>query len=376
MIHRDIKHQILHDFNKNKIIVVLGPRQVGKTTLLNDLVASDRKILFLNCDDYDDAAQLENKTSTQLRQLLKGYDLAFIDEAQRVADIGLTLKKIGDMKLPTKVVVTGSASLDIASKVNEPATGRLIEYNLFPFSLGELAADTSEKEQTRLLSERMIYGFYPEIVTDPAYAKRTLVNLANNYLYKDIFTYQGIKKPEVLQKLVRALALQVGSEVSYDELAQLISIDRATVEKYIGLLEKCFIVFRLNSYSTNQRNEIKKGKKVYFYDNGIRNAIISNFAPLELRNDTGALWENLIVSERIKRNAYTGSYAQLFFWRNTNQQEIDLIEDCDGQLHAFEFKFNPKKAKAHAPKAFAELYPEHTFKCITPTNFWPFVALH
>jgi predicted AAA+ superfamily ATPase len=279
---------------------------------------------------------------------------------------------IGDLKLETQVVVTGSSSLDMADEINEPATGRLIEYKLFPFSLPELAANASEHIEKRLLETRMIYGLYPEVVTEPGDAKRTLMTLTNNYLYRDLFSYKGIKKPDVVQKLVRALALQLGNEVSYNELGNLLGMDKETVENYINLLEKCFVVFRLDSFSRNLRNEIKKGKKIYFYDNGIRNAVLSNFAPLELRNDTGALWENLMVSERVKYNSYTNSFAQLFFWRTHDQKEIDLIEEQDGVLKTFEFKWN-SKAKARQPKIFKEIYPDSTYEVVTPDNFWKFL---
>ena len=372
MINRIIKSSILSDYKRRKVIVLLGARQVGKTTLLSELCEGKDRVLSLNCDNVDDVLALEGKTTTELRQLLSSYELVFIDEAQRVKNVGLTLKMIGDLKLETQVVVTGSSSLDMADEINEPATGRLIEYNLFPFSLPELALYSSEREENRLLETRLIYGLYPEVVTEPGDAKRTLMTLTNNYLYKDLFAYKGIKKPELIQKLVRALALQLGSEVSYNELSNLLGVDRGTVETYINLLEKCFVVFRLDSFSRNLRNEIKKGKKVYFYDNGVRNAVLSNFAPLELRNDVGALWENLMVSERVKRNAYSGNYAQLFFWRTHEQQEIDLIEEQDGMLHTFEFKWNGK-ARSSQPKVFASSYPSSTYEVITPENYWAFL---
>lgn len=372
MIKRMITPSVLADYKRKKIIVLLGARQVGKTTLLQELSKDMEKVLSLNCDNSDDALALENKTSTELRHLLSPYDLVFIDEAQRVKNIGLTLKMIGDLKLDTQVVVTGSSSLDMANEINEPATGRLIEYNLYPLSLQELATDTSEREEQRLMEQRLIYGLYPEIVTVPEDAKRTLMNLTNNYLYKDLLAYKGIKKPDLVQKLVRALALQLGSEVSYNELSNLLQVDRETVENYIGLLEKCFVVFRLESFSRNLRNEIKKGKKIYFYDNGVRNAVLSHFAPLEMRNDVGALWENLMVSERIKRNAYAGDFAKLFFWRTHEQQEIDLIEEQDGQLRTYEFKWNGK-VRLNLPKTFAHAYPHSEYEVITPENFWSFV---
>jgi predicted AAA+ superfamily ATPase len=376
MIKRIIKGSILADYRRRKVIVLLGARQVGKTTLLSELQEGKEKILSLNCDNADDVLLLEGKTTTELKKyLLSSYELVFfIDEAQRVKNIGLTLKMIGDLKLDTQVVVTGSSSLDMADEINEPATGRLIEYNLFPFSLPELADSSSEREEQRLLENRMIYGLYPEVVTEPGDAKRTLMTLTNNYLYKDLFAYKGIKKPQLIQKLVRALALQLGSEVSYNELSNLLGVDKSTVEEknYINLLEKCFVVFRLDSFSRNLRNEIKKGKKVYFYDNGVRNAVLSNFAPLELRNDVGALWENLMVSERVKRNSYSGNFAQLFFWRTHEQQEIDLIEEQDGILHTFEFKWNGK-ARNNQPKSFANSYPNSTYEVITPENYWSFL---
>ena len=358
MIQRILEDKIIADFRRKKVIVILGARQVGKTTLLSRLHNERQKVLFLNCDNIDDVMDLEGKTSTELKMLLSAYDIVFIDEAQRVKNIGLTLKIIGDLKMDTQVIVTGSSSLDMANEINEPATGRLLEHNLYPLSLSELAQSSSEREEQRLLEQRMIYGLYPEVVNEPSDAKRTLVTLANNYLYKDLFAYKGIKKPDVIQKLVRALALQLGSEVSYNELGNLLGVDKGTVENYISLLEKCFVIFRLDSFSRNMRNEIKKGKKIYFYDNGIRNAVISNFAPLELRTDAGALWENLMVSERVKHNSYASNFANLYFWRTHEQQEIDLIEEEDGKLRTFEFKWN-----AHCQKFSAKIVCSNLSAC-------------
>lgn len=372
MIHRIIEQLIENDFSRGKIIVLMGARQVGKTTLFDSVVSGSSNVLRLNCDNYDDRSDLENKTSTELRQLMGNHEVVIIDEAQRAKNIGLSLKMLADLKLPMQILVTGSSSLTLANEINEPATGRLIEYNLFPLSLVELMQQTSPREEKRLLEQRMIYGLYPEVVTTPGDAKRILVNLANNYLYRDLLEYRGVKKPEVLQKLVRALALQIGSEVSYNELSRTVGVDKATVESYIDLLEKCFVVFRLPAYSSNLRSEIKRGRKIYFYDNGIRNALLSNFAPLELRDDVGMLWENMMVSERIKRNSYSRSYAQMYFWRTQQQQEVDLIEEQDGRLTAFEFKWNTKK-KAKLPKTFIDNYPNTDFKVISPDNYVEFV---
>ena len=372
MIHRIIEQLIKNDFGRGKIIVLMGARQVGKTTLFDSVVSGSSNVLRLNCDNYDDRSDLENKTSTELRQLMGNHEVVIIDEAQRAKNIGLSLKMLADLKLPMQILVTGSSSLTLANEINEPATGRLIEYNLFPLSLVELMQQTSPREEKRLLEQRMIYGLYPEVVTTPGDAKRILVNLANNYLYRDLLEYRGVKKPEVLQKLVRALALQIGSEVSYNELSRTVGVDKATVESYIDLLEKCFVVFRLPAYSSNLRREIKRGRKIYFYDNGIRNALLSNFAPLELRDDVGMLWENMMVSERIKRNSYSRSYVQMYFWRTQQQQEVDLIEEQDGRLTAFEFKWNTKK-KAKLPKTFIDNYPNTDFKVISPDNYVEFV---
>jgi predicted AAA+ superfamily ATPase len=372
MIIREISEKIRRDYNKGKIIVVLGPRQVGKTTLFNQLIEKEKNVLKLNCDDYDDKIKLENKNSTQLRELIGSYNIVLIDEAQRVKNIGLTLKIIADLKLSSQILVTGSSSLDIANEINEPVTGRMFEYKLLPFSLKELENNSSKKEQERLLYDRLIFGLYPEVVTKPEDRKRLLTTLANNYLYKDLLEYKGIRKPELLQKLVRALALQVGSEVSYNELANLIGVNKETIENYIDLLEKCFVVFRLNSFSGNIRSEIKKGKKIYFYDNGIRNAVISNFSPIELRTDVGALWENFLISQRVKKNLYNQSYCQMYFWRTQQQQEIDLIEEEDGMLKAFEFKWNERK-NATIPKAFADNYNNYSFSLINQNNYLDFL---
>ncbi len=373
MIKRTLSELLVRDFDRRKVMVILGPRQVGKTTLLEQIPINGNKILHLDCDNYDDQLLLEKKNKTELANLVAGYDAVFIDEAQRVKNIGLSLKILADLKLAIPIIVTGSSSLELANEINEPATGRLLEHILYPFSLVELAEENGKREEHRLLQQRMIFGLYPEVVTNPQYAQNTLTSITNSYLYKDLLEYKGIKKPEILRKLVVALALQVGSEVSYNELSNTIGVDKETVESYISLLEKCFVVFQLNSFSRNLRNEIKKGKKIYFYDNGVRNALISNFAPMELRNDAGPLWENLMISERRKRNEYLQSYAQMYFWRTQQQKEIDFLEWKDGRLMAYEFKWKGKKI-ASVPKAFSEAYPDATFMTITPENYWDFIS--
>lgn len=367
MIGRTIATDIEKDFQSGKIIVITGARQVGKTTLLEDFASRFSKVLKLNCDNYDDRLDLENRRSTELRNLIGNSDFVMIDEAQRVNNIGLTLKILADLKLNIPILVTGSSSFELNNAINEAATGRFFDYRMYPFSFSELANHTSLRDEGRLLEQRILYGSYPDVVNHPDDARRIVTNLANNYLYRDLLEYKGMKKPELLQKLVRALALQIGSEVSYNELAKTLGADKETIENYIDLLEKCFVVFRLSSFSRNMRTEIKKGKKIYFYDNGIRNALITNFAALELRNDKGALWENYLVSERIKKLRNTGDYSQCYFWRTNTQQEIDLIEECDGKMRAYEFKWKDEKAKM--PAIFAETYPEATFQVINTVNY-------
>lgn len=375
MISRLINQSVAADFFQGKVIAVLGPRQVGKTTLLSQLSIPSTETLWLNCDNIDDSQVLEGQTTTGLQQLVGNKRYVVIDEAQRVKNIGLTLKMMADtFRDRVQVVVTGSSSLELSNQIYEPATGRIFEYRLYPFSLAELSQHYSVREERRLLEQRLIYGCYPEVVTHPDHAKRILTTIASNYLYKDLLSYNGIRKPEVLSRLLQALAMQVGEQVSYNELSRLIGIDRATVESYIDLLEKCFVIFRLPSYSGNLRTELRHNRKIYFYDNGIRNAILSNFAPLNLRTDAGALWENMMLSERVKHNAYRQSYAQIYFWRTQAQAEIDFVEIEDGAMQAFEFKFNPKKLP-RAPKAFTDTYPEAAFQVITPDNYTLFVGV-
>ncbi|MGM9687907.1 MAG: ATP-binding protein [Alloprevotella sp.] len=375
MIDRLINQAVSADFFQGKVVAILGPRQVGKTTLLSQLSIPSTETLWLNCDNMDDRQELENQTTTGLRQLVGSKRYVVVDEAQRVSNIGLTLKMMADtFRDQVQVVVTGSSSLELANQINEPATGRIFEYRLYPLSLAELSLNHSAREERRLLEQRLIYGCYPEVVTHPDHAKRILTTIAGNYLYKDLLSYNGIRKPEMLSRLLQALAMQIGEQVSYNELSRLLGIDRATVESYIDLLEKCFVIFRLPSYSGNLRTELRHNRKIYFYDNGIRNAVISNFAPLNLRSDAGALWENLMLSERVKHNAYRQSYAQIYFWRTQAQAEIDFVEIEDGVMQAFEFKFNPKKLP-RAPKAFTDNYPAAQFQVITPDNYLPFVGV-
>ncbi|GEP97480.1 ATPase [Chitinophaga cymbidii] len=335
---------------------------------------AEGKALYLNCDEPDIRPMLTNASSTSLKALVGNNTLVLIDEAQRVKNIGLTLKLLVDNLKKIQVIATGSSALELANEINEPLTGRKREYHLYPFSTSELVAETSVLSEGRMLEQRMIYGFYPDIVNSPADAQANLLELANNYLFKDVLSLQDIRKPALLERLLVALALQVGSEISYNEIAQTIGTDNKTVDRYVELLEKCFVVFQVGGFSRNLRNEIKKGKKIYFYDNGIRNALIKNFSPLELRQDVGALWENFLVSERKKANHYTGHHVNTYFWRTHQQQEIDLIEETGGKLYAWEFKWN-EKSKARIPAAFMEAYPGSIDGIVNRSNYMGFVNL-
>lgn len=374
MIKRRLKQLIIPRLFKGKAIVLTGPRQVGKTTLLRMMMAeTDKKTLFWNCDEPDIRQKLSNPTSTQLQADTAQADLVLIDEAQRVQNIGITLKLLIDNFPEKQIIVTGSSALQLSNSINEPLTGRKYEYNMLPFSSEELIDDHSDTEEKRLLERRMVYGMYPEVVNLPGDERETLSNLVNSYLYKDVFAFQDVRKPEIIEQLLQALALQMGSEVSFNELSKLLGLNSQTVQRYIDLLEKSYILFHLRSFSRNLRNELKKSRKIYFYDNGVRNAILGDFKPLQLRQDAGALWENFLVSERLKHNSYSLFYGKNYFWRTQQQQEVDYIEDIDGVLHTYEFKWSTAK-QPKLTETFAHNYPEHTFTVVNPDNYQDFVT--
>jgi predicted AAA+ superfamily ATPase len=373
MIDRQLENKILQTFFKGKIIHIPGARQVGKTTLIQKIANQHDKVLFMNGDNPDIRSLFASASSTKLSALMGDHKLIILDEAQRIPDIGITLKMMIDQHKDKQIIATGSSAFELANQINEPLTGRKYEYQLFPFSTRELIDHYGMLEESRMLEQRLIYGYYPDVVTNPGQEKDILQNLSDAYLYKDIFIYESLRKPALLEKILRALAFQVGNEVSLNEIGQLVGSDSKTVERYIDLLEKAYIIFSLSSLSRNARNEIKRGRKVYFYDNGIRNAVVRNFNSLELRPDVGALWENYCVSERFKYTSYQRIWSNRFFWRTHAQQEIDYIEEYDGVLHAYEFKWNTRK-KSKLPKAFADHYPEHEFKVITPDNYLEFIS--
>ena len=370
MITRTLQQRIEGNLFKGKAVIVIGARQVGKSTLFRQITEKlEEPVLMLNCDEPEVRELLVGMNLVELKLMIGKHRLVVIDEAQRVSEIGMTLKRITDNFPEVQLLVTGSSSFELQNRLNEPLTGRKYEYRLFPISTRELLEHSGLIAVKQSLESRLIYGSYPDIVNHADEAKELLMNIASSYLYKDLLALEDIRRPALLEKLLVALALQVGNEVSYNEIAQTVGSDSKTVEKYIDLLEKCYIVFRLGAFSRNLRTELKKSKKIYFYDNGIRNAVIQNFAPLSMRNDTGALWENFFISERIKANEYAGRYAKSYFWRTTQQQEIDYIEESDGQFAVFEMKWNPRKKTTPLPAAFLKTYPVAQEAVVTPENY-------
>jgi len=358
-----------------KAIIVIGARQVGKSTLSKMVLEKHSEpTLLLNCDEPEVKEMLTQMNTQELKMLIGSNRIVVIDEAQRVENIGMTLKRITDNFPDVQLLVTGSSSFELQNKLNEPLTGRKFEYHLYPLSTGELLNAQGLLNVKQTLENRLIFGSYPDIINHKDDAKDLLYNLSNSYLYKDLLGLESIRRPALLGKLLTALALQVTSEVSYNELAQTVGTDNKTVEKYIDLLEKCYIIFKLNGFSRNLRTELKRAKKFYFYDNGIRNAILQNFAPLSLRQDVGSLWENFFISERIKANQYAGRYVNSYFWRTSQQQEIDYIEECDGQFSLFEMKWNPKRANTQFPSTFLSTYDVKEKAIVTPENWLEWVV--
>jgi predicted AAA+ superfamily ATPase len=373
MYSRYLSDRIEKRIGLGKAIVVIGPRQVGKTTLIETILKT-KEYLLLDGDDPKTRTLLTEPNTEQIRSILGKYKYVFIDEAQRIEGIGLTMKIITDRIKDVQLFTSGSSSFDLSNRINEPLTGRKWEYQLFPISWEEFENHHGFLNAEKQLENRLLYGFYPDVLNNMGDEISILRNLVNSYLYKDILSYSDIRKPEVLDKLVQALALQVGSEVNYSELAQIVNVDKNTVGKYIDILEKGYIVFKLGSFSRNIRNEIKTNKKIYFYDNGVRNMVIGNFNPIDLRTDKGALWENFLISERVKQIEYKQSLARIYFWRTRQQQEVDFVEDIGGKITGFEFKWNKKK-NARLPKTFIDSYKAQSI-VIDRENFREFVVIH
>lgn len=375
LIKRMLENLIKKRLFKGKAILIYGPRQSGKTTLVKQVMKDSGKAsMLLNGDEPDVRELLNGINSTRMKAVFGKNKLIVIDEAQMIPGIGLTLKLITDQLKDTQVIATGSSSFELAGHTKEPLTGRKYEYFLYPFSFSEMADFTGLLEERRMLKHRLVFGAYPEIVIRQGEEKELLKLLAGSYLYKDILMLEGIKKPALLDKILRALALQVGSEVSFNELGQLAGADSKTIEKYIDILQRASVVFQLPAFSRNVRNEIRKGRKIYFHDNGIRNAVIGNFSSVESRTDVGALWENYLMSERFKILSLKMESHVSYFWRTTQQQEIDYLEEREGHIHAWEFKWNPA-AKIKVAKTFRDAYPDTVISSVTPKNYDEFLLV-
>jgi len=377
MFKRSIKSQINNWLYRNKVIIIYGARRTGKTTLSKEILSEQKgfgkRTFYINCELLDAKRSLETTNEKLLKNYLGDNDIIVLDEAQHIENIGLILKIIVDTYPEIQIIATGSSSFDLANKISEPLTGRSRAFVLYPFSMLEIKENTNFHDAISQLEKILIFGAYPDVFNlAENEAKTELMNIASNYLYKDILEFEQVKNSGTLLELLELLALQLGNEVSFGEIGQKLGISNHTVKKYINLLEKCFIIFSLRSFSRNLRNEINKSQKIYFYDPGIRNAIIQNFNKPGLRQDIGALWENFCIVERMKYNQANQLMINQYFWRMYSGQEIDYIEEYDGNLNCYEFKFNPK-AKVKKPYKFLETYEKTSFSVINTDNWFEFI---
>ena len=372
IIERSIKNKLITGLKAGKVVIVYGARQVGKTTLVKQVASElypDGNFLYLNGEDPYINDNLVGKSAVELKAFIGDYPLVIIDEAQKVQDIGLTLKLLHDTYPSVQLLVTGSSSLSLANKTAEPLTGRSFRYKLYPFSLTELANALSKSKVEARLEELLIYGAYPEVFLAATVDKvRILSELASNYLYKDILEFEGVKDSDFVRDLLKALAFQLGNEVSVNELANLLGVSKDKIKRYLDLLEKAFIIYRLRPLARRRRKEIVKNTKIYFYDLGIRNYLISNFAEMDLRTDRGALWENFCINERFKFYQTQDITPNTYFWRNYYGAEVDFIEEWNGEIRGFEFKW--RKKTFTKPKAFFEAYENASIKLINRTKLF------
>ena len=374
-ITRSVEADIKRRLFSGKAIIVFGPRQCGKTTMLHHIIdpwADD--VLWLTGDSSDTRDELSRVTVARWKMILGRKKILVLDEAQRIPDVGLALKLLIDQMPEIQVIATGSSSFMLDNKTAEPLTGRKFEYRLLPLSFQEMVGHTGLLEEKSFREQRLLYGAYPDILTHPEDSERLLGELVNSYLFKDIYALEGLKRTKILDNLVKVLAMQIGSEVNLNELAGLIGVDRKTVETYIDLLEKNYVVFSLPAYSTNMRNEIKKGRKIYFYDLGVRNAVMGNFSRTSSRTDSGGMWENYLILERLKNTLNLSFQPQRFFWRPTGAQgkEIDYLEKTSEAMRAWEIKLNPA-SKAKIPLSFKRSYPDAETDILTPANYDEFL---
>lgn len=375
MIERRLTNVISSLLTNQKVLLVYGARRVGKTVLIRQVSEKYAgKALFLNGEDASTEVMFRERTAAHYRQLLSGVDLLIIDEAQNIPEIGKILKLIVDDVENIQVIASGSSSFDLRNQTGDPLVGRSYTFHLSPLSAEEWLTQIPAAQLYMDLEERLVYGNYPELLSIKSFEQKQmyLSELAQSYLLKDILTLDGIKNSSKMYNLLRLVAFQIGSEVSYDELGKHLSLSRNTVEKYLDLLAKTFVIYRLPAYSRNPRKEVSKAGKWYFYDNGIRNAVIGDFRPLAIRQDVGALWESYMISERMKLNDNRHDTSMYYFWRTYNGQEIDLIEERNGELKAFEFKWGDKKPKC--PSSFKDNYPDVPFTSVNKSNFIDFVT--
>lgn len=373
MLNRLIKEQIKAKLFKGKVVILYGARQVGKTTLVKDILQDfNAQGRYLNCELLSVQEGLNRLEAVRIRSFLGDYKLVVLDEAQNVPDIGKVLKIMADSFPELQIIATGSSSFDLANKAAEPLTGRNFKFILYPFSLAEIKQLGDQFYLNSKLENLLRFGSYPEVffLSEPDAVTR-LEELSANYLYKDILRFEGIKKSSVIKNLLQALALQAGQEVSYQKLANKLGINRLTVQKYIDVMEQAFIIFKLNALARNKRKEISKSIKVYFYDLGVRNSLIQNYNPLNIRSDVGALWENFCIVERLKINSLRNNFVNTYFWRTYDQKEVDYIEEGGGRYNGFEFKW--AKDKAAAPKDFLNNYANSSVSLITKNNYFEFL---
>ena len=374
MIDRHLSTLIKPHLGDNKALIVQGARQVGKTTLIKDLLRDREGVLWVNGDLLADQTLWGSSLSPeQLRRLAEGYSFLVFDEAQRINNVGLTTKIIIDEGIPVQPILSGSSSLNLTSSVNEPLTGRKWSFELYPLGWGELTQHYNLYPVLRQLDSRLVLGSYPEVVTATERVERRLEEITSSYLYKDILDYGDIRKPELITQLLRALAYQVGAHVSYNKLANMLRVSNETIRRYVQLLEESYVIFRLPPLSTNPRKEIFTSRKIYFVDNGIRNALIYNLAPLQQRNDQDQLWENFIISEFMKRVKHGGRRTTPYFWRSKDGAEVDLVLAQDGRYRAYEIKYNPRK-KARFPKSFLERYEPEVTEVVNRENFYEYLG--
>lgn len=370
MYQRLISSNILEKIRKKgEVVLLYGARQTGKSTLLEMLAQQNPGMKIFNCENPVVADVLSERNLTKIRGMFDNHQIIALDEAQVIPEIGSILKLIYDDKETiVQLIVTGSSSFELSNSAGEPLTGRNITFRLYPLSLSEIKKEKGWLETTEMLDKLLIYGSYPGVIDLPDNEKRQkLLSLGSDYLFKDIFKFESLKNPSLLRKLLKALAIQTGNLVSVNELAQITGVSTITVERYLDLLEKTFVIFSLGSFSSNLRNELKKSKKYYFHDNGIRNAVLNNFANPDQRNDIGALWENYCISERVKTLEYARENPNLYFWRTYDGAEIDLLEEKDGAFTAWEFKWGKRK-KARLPNGFSENYKVKDFRLVNPGN--------